>query len=245
MNTQKAQNEINKLVLKNRLERQYPASKRDLAKLTELGIIDMMPICKHPSCKAIGGTDAKRVIEAAEKKPGAVMNAYGEGDEIGASALWLALNEAEETNDGDGDGHNRETKNNLNLFVIEHERSTSLSVEVQVHGWYNVPAGAPGEDYENGTSKAYIRPARKDEILAWIAAKIDGSHTTPLYTPLPRDICEKVDEYTIGTYQVAAIETEKGFLAQHLSLDTTPRMYTAAKSSIWNDVSVYYRSVAQ
>jgi len=66
MNTQKAQEAISNIVLKNRLDRQYPASKAQLARLTELGIIDLMPICKHPSVKAIGHTDAKLVIAAAE-----------------------------------------------------------------------------------------------------------------------------------------------------------------------------------
>lgn len=100
MNEDKVKDIIGKLVLKNRLERQYPASKRNLAKLEELGLLKFMPTCNHPSVRGqIGQTDANRVIEEAGKAPGAVMNAYGEGEQTDGSDLWLALNETAETDE--------------------------------------------------------------------------------------------------------------------------------------------------
>lgn len=89
--------------------KQYPASKSQIARLAELGLLDYMPAA--PYSKAIGYTEAELVIKAAETGPSAVFNAYGEGEATGPSALWRALNETDAAEaaytvalDGDG-GH--------------------------------------------------------------------------------------------------------------------------------------------
>lgn len=92
MNTSKAQTIINQLIADQQkrqvTRKQYPVAKHQITKLTELGIIDLMPA-------KFGYTDAAVVIEAATNGKTAVMNAYGEGEEIGASDLYLALHEEE------------------------------------------------------------------------------------------------------------------------------------------------------
>jgi hypothetical protein len=94
MNTEKVQQiiteEIEKFQKRIRYARQYAPSKTQIATLTELGIIDLMP-------KNFGHGDAKVVIAEATRGASAVMNAYGEGEEIGASDLYKAMNEVEET----------------------------------------------------------------------------------------------------------------------------------------------------
>ena len=61
MNTAKVQNLINELIAEQQQKqvtrKQYPTSKAQIAKLTELGIIDLMPT-------KFGYTDAAVVIEA-------------------------------------------------------------------------------------------------------------------------------------------------------------------------------------
>ena len=95
MNTQKVQELINKEIaeLHSRIggkaaRKQYTPAKWQLAKLTELGIIDLMPA-------GFGHSDASAVIEAATTKGTAVFNAYGEGEAISASELTTAVNEVE------------------------------------------------------------------------------------------------------------------------------------------------------
>lgn len=91
MNTQKVQELINREIaeLHNRIggkavRHQYAPAKWQIAKLTELGIIDLMP-------KGFGHSDASAVIEAATTQGTAVFNAYGEGEEITASDLATAI----------------------------------------------------------------------------------------------------------------------------------------------------------
>lgn len=134
MNEDKVKDIIGKLVLKNRLERQYPASKRNLAKLEELGLLKFMPTCNHPSVRGqIGQTDANRVIEEAGKAPGAVMNAYGEGEQTDGSDLWLALNETAETEDDDDDDNEMYT------------------ITLDGDGGHQTPAGVSGMAYSEGS----------------------------------------------------------------------------------------------
>jgi len=92
MDKAKVQDIINGLVLSNRVERQYPASKKNITKLEELGLIEFMPICNHPSVRAIGQTDANIVIAEATKAKSGAMNAYGEGEDLPASDLYRAIN---------------------------------------------------------------------------------------------------------------------------------------------------------
>lgn len=69
--------------------KQYKPGKAQIAKLTELGIIDLMPA-------GFGFADADAVIAAATNARTAVMNTYGEGEEISASTLYQAIHEVEE-----------------------------------------------------------------------------------------------------------------------------------------------------
>lgn len=93
MNSQKVQELINKEIaeLHSRIggkaaRKQYQPAKWQIAKLTELGILDLMP-------KGFGHSDADAVIKAATTKGTAVFNAYGEGEEIAATDLNQAIEE--------------------------------------------------------------------------------------------------------------------------------------------------------
>lgn len=97
--SEKIQNEVTRIINDYRdsnpraARSQYPASKKNIAKLEELGLIEFMP--KAPYSQTIGQTEANIIIAEAAKAPGAVMNAYGEGEETGGSDLWQALNETD------------------------------------------------------------------------------------------------------------------------------------------------------
>lgn len=92
MNTAKVQTIINELIAEQQTKqvtrKQYPVAKHQIAKLTELGIIGLMPA-------KFGYTDAAVVIDAATTGKTALMNAFGEGEEIAADELNAALNETE------------------------------------------------------------------------------------------------------------------------------------------------------
>lgn len=92
MNTAKVQTVINELIAEQQTKqvarKQYPVAKHQIAKLTELGIIGLMPA-------KFGYTDAAIVIDAATTGKTALMNAFGEGEEIAADELNAALNETE------------------------------------------------------------------------------------------------------------------------------------------------------
>lgn len=105
MNEQKVRAEIEKVLeqYKNKVWRQYPATKVQIAKLTELGIVDLMP--RRAKGNVIGNYDAQLVIAAAEDAGGKStggFTAWGEGDVVRtiASALYQALHES---NDDDSD----------------------------------------------------------------------------------------------------------------------------------------------
>src|SRR5689334_20547438 len=94
MNEQTVRNEIQNVINQLHSEiggraarKQYQPGRAQIAKLTELGIIDLMPA-------GFGFADADAVITAATNARTAVMNAYGEGEEVSASALYQALHEA-------------------------------------------------------------------------------------------------------------------------------------------------------
>lgn len=96
MNTSKVQTLINELIAEVQNNRQYPISKAQEAQLKELGIYDMMPMTQVKNGRRfIGYTDAAIVIEAATTGKTALMNAFGEGEEIPADALNAALSEKE------------------------------------------------------------------------------------------------------------------------------------------------------
>ena len=92
MNTAKVTELINQLIAEQQerqvTRKQYPVSKAQIAKLTELNILNLMPA-------KFGYTDAAIIIEAATTGKIAVMNAAGEGEEIAAQPLNLALNTVE------------------------------------------------------------------------------------------------------------------------------------------------------
>ena len=88
MNAIKVQTLINQLIAEQQerqvTRKQYPVSKAQIAKLTELGILNLMPA-------KFGYTDAAVVIEAATTAKSAIMNAFGEGEEVPANPLNVAL----------------------------------------------------------------------------------------------------------------------------------------------------------
>jgi hypothetical protein len=95
MNASKVRSEIEKVIAENRtnmtgkqVRKQFAPGKAQIAKLTELGILDLMP-------QGFGFSDADAVIRAATESKSAIMNAYGEGEEVPASALNQAVNQTE------------------------------------------------------------------------------------------------------------------------------------------------------
>lgn len=112
MNEQKVRAEIEKVLeqYKNKVWRQYPATKVQIAKLTELGIVDLMP--RRAKGNVIGNYDAQMVIAAAEDAGGKSVGgftAYGDGDVVrtSASALYEALHESKSAT-GDEDDEDNE-----------------------------------------------------------------------------------------------------------------------------------------
>jgi len=101
MNREAVQNEINSIIetaQKNiggrNARKQYPASKAQIATLTELGIIELMP--NAPYSRTIGSSDAKAVIAEAQDSG----KVYGDGYTVdasrsSASKLYTLLNENE------------------------------------------------------------------------------------------------------------------------------------------------------
>lgn len=81
-------NELHERIGRKAARKQYPIAKWQIAKLTELGILDLMPI-------GFGHSDAGAVITAATSGATAVFNAYGEGEDIPASALHSAIHAAD------------------------------------------------------------------------------------------------------------------------------------------------------
>lgn len=175
MNAEKVQEAINNIVDPNRLNRQYPASKAQLAELEALGLIEFMPICKHPSVKAIGHTDAKKVLEAAKDSGGQVggFNANLEGDVASsdASELYKALHEEAET---------VPTKDEPELVEIDGSPSMNLSggkaaysagtqgfVWFENEAWSCCVAGI-GEDGNAFESDDYEGFATKQAAIDWL-----------------------------------------------------------------------------
>lgn len=126
MNTTKVQQIINQLIEEKqkqiRYARQYPVAKKQIAKLEELGILNLMPA-------KFGYTDADVVITAATNAKTAVMNASGEGEELSASDLYAAINEKEivtaesiaaeiELDINDDDFQNAERAESINDAVV-------------------------------------------------------------------------------------------------------------------------------
>lgn len=91
MNETKIREQINQLIADQQklqvTRKQYPVAKNQIAKLTELGILHLMP-------EKFGYTDAAVVIEAAISGKQTFATAYGEGEEAPASPLFVAINEA-------------------------------------------------------------------------------------------------------------------------------------------------------
>ena len=110
MNREAVQNEINKIIQTHRQnnpgQRQYPASKKYMARAEELGILDMIPEDPFNRDGKPGNTEIQIIIAAAEDAGTAVFNAEGEGEQVNASALYVAINASD---DDGGDDDDNET----------------------------------------------------------------------------------------------------------------------------------------
>lgn len=102
MNREAVQNEINSIIEANHKtlgkfsSKQYPVGKAQITTLTELGIIELMPLA--PYSRTIGHSDAKAVIEAAQDSgKGASTDALSDDPATyPASKLYTLLNEVDE-----------------------------------------------------------------------------------------------------------------------------------------------------
>lgn len=139
MNSEKVQQEITNVLstVKQATHKQYPPAKHQMTKLTELGILELMPT-------KFGYTDAATVIEAATNSGKMVegVTAYGEGDETrtSASALYLAINETEETPEVAHNGHTIIISQNNNGYAVELVLSNGF--ETEQNGGYSTYADA-------------------------------------------------------------------------------------------------------
>jgi hypothetical protein len=129
MNETKVRNQISQLIAEQQSKqvtrKQYPVAKSQTAKLTELGILHLMP--EH-----FGYTDAAVVIEAATSGKTAVFNAMGEGEEIPAAPLFTVIRETETTSDDDGEVvETRDELDNLidEVAAMENEKAVKAAFE--------------------------------------------------------------------------------------------------------------------
>jgi len=89
MNEQAVKTEIEKIVSTNKnIRRQYPVARHQEKTLTELGIINLMPV-------GYGYTDAAKVIEAAQDAGKEFVNNFDDVTKTDASTLYALLNEPE------------------------------------------------------------------------------------------------------------------------------------------------------
>lgn len=201
MNTEKAQNAINELVLKNRLDRQYPASKKQIAELTELGLIDFMPICKHPSVRGIGYTDAAAVISAAKESGKSVggFNADGEGDVVrsNASDLYKAIHEVEITPEPEPEQ------------VSDFETTGSLFIRCSDGEPGSFRVESTYDTYEIGGG-AYLRRATRAEAMNFVVLEMSESTNRFeyfdqwLYVVMP-EVYSQVTLDDLGLYQTYGV----------------------------------------
>lgn len=99
MNAAKVQAEISKIVEQYRernpkfARKQYAAAKWQMVQAQELSILEMIP--NAPYSQKPGFVEMNEIFKAVEDSGSARMNKFGEGEAIGASALYRALNEAD------------------------------------------------------------------------------------------------------------------------------------------------------
>lgn len=171
MNSEKVQTIINQIIsdLHTRIggkaaRKQYPVAKHQITTLTELGIIEFMP-------KGFGHADAKAVIEEAQRSSTSVMNAYGEGETIGASALYQAINEVveivqEETSQTfTVSEHDNEIVIDDETFYVNVDGDT---VTIEIDGGYGLA------DYDDG-SQGYVEIDGRYRVALFYDMKIGDS----------------------------------------------------------------------
>lgn len=150
MNTQAVQNEINSIIEANHSKiggraarKQAPIAKHQIATLTELGILDMVP--NAPYSKYIGYSDAKAVIEAAQDAGGKVyVSNYDDVSKSAASNLYMLLNTpepAEEMADHTitaADGDEVELGDlTIRVVITPVYSGGEDELSIQVYGWRN------------------------------------------------------------------------------------------------------------
>lgn len=170
MNSEKVQTIINEIIsdLHTRIggkaaRKQYPVSKHQIATLTELGIIEFMP-------KGFGHADAKAVIEEAQRGSTAVMNAYGEGESIGASKLYRAINEVAKTIEAQTftvSERDNEIEIDGEIFFVNVNNDNTVSIEID---------GGVGEAYDVDGSVGYSEIDGMYEV-----ARLEGIDTGDSY----------------------------------------------------------------
>lgn len=136
MNETKVREQISQLITEQQkrqvTRKQYPVAKNQIAKLTELGILHLMP-------EKFGYTDAAVVIEAATDAGKTVggFNVYGEGDvtKTQPSALYTAINETEETTSDDDDevAETRDELDDLIDVISDQENQRQLERDAEAY----------------------------------------------------------------------------------------------------------------
>jgi hypothetical protein len=188
MNTEAVKQEITNILseVKQPSRKQYPVAKHQIATLTELGLIELMPA-------GFGHTDARVVIEAATNsgnKANVGWSDYGDASVSysNASKLYQLLNEKEAPAP---EPANPEPAK-IELYIQAEE-----GIEVEATGsyvWWK-PAG----------SRMFIRRATQDEIENWTLAQLRGQEPENLYARLPQSVsrayanASELDRFYVGT----------------------------------------------
>lgn len=146
MNNPTAKQEITNLLSKvsQPSRKQYPVAKHQIATLTELSLIDLMPL-------GFGYTDAAVIIEAAQDVETSIFNQSGEGESVPASKMNKLVNKVEQETVL-ANRHEIEIYENTDMSVIE----TGLHLN-------NI-------DYEIENGYLFVEPSQLSESVAVINA---------------------------------------------------------------------------
>jgi hypothetical protein len=190
MNAEKVRQEIEKLIVKEKAWRQYPASKAQIARLAELGLVELMP--RQAKGGVIGHTDAARVIEAAEDAGG--YRVHGdEGFHEAPSALWVALHEDDEAAANEEDEPEAEK-------IASYEIDDQVYVIYRRHGVYEVDA-----EWSDGPAAVFDHLPTEDEVKAIHSDYLNAKRAEHEYDALMDEIAAEEQR----RFELSAAEEEE------------------------------------
>lgn len=187
MNSEKVQTIINQLINEHGrpVRKQYPVAKHQIQTLTELGILELMPV-------KFGHGDAKIVIEEAQRGATSVMSVDGEGVEIGSSKLYDAINEVVvvETEPQAQTFTVSESDNEVVIdgetFIVTINRDDSVSIEID--GGYGLA------DYDDG-SQGYVEIDGRYEVARFDDIEIGDDYDSEFQVTITPEMIADAKQY--------------------------------------------------